>query len=954
LSATQSRALPSLLEREKELAAVADGIGAAGEGTGSVLLFEGPAGIGKSELLSAARAQAAGRGLDVLSARGGELERGFGFGVVRQLFERRVAGASAGERRKLLDGAASLSGPALGLEDVQVTPAASPLTTGDPAASTNHGLYWLLVNLCERRPVLLSVDDLHWADAASVRWLIYVARRVEELPVLVAGAIRAGEPAIDPALLANLSDQRSVQVIKPRALSEAAATALIRSRLGKDADPEFSAASHHVTGGNPLLLAELVDAVRDDSIPPTRDSVATIEALAPETISRSILLRLARLAPGAEPLARAVAVLGSEAKLRHAAALADLDHDTAARAADDLAEASILAPGRPLRFAHPLLRAAVYEQIPQTERALAHSRAAHLLSAEGGGAETVAAQAIHAEPAGDPEIAAMLDRAAQDAVAGGAPDTAIAYLRRALIEPPPAALRPGMLRNLILAGITAGDWSACDGISEDPVAELAGDDAGLVASIPVLAPWHFAVARFDEGTVLVERAIEAALRIGDQSAAVQSQLQLLSVVQIDPEEALERLDRHAAGLDPGSIDQRLWLASRAWWQHFRGGPAREAAGFARQAAAGGALLAEFSASPTFGQALLVLLRADELDEAEPLIDVILDSARQRGSGQLFAVGVGLRAQLALRRGEVTGAAEDARRSLEVIREQGIAIGLPLATAWLVDPLLEQGKLAEADEELRVSGLDGPVMNHYWFTPVRFSRGRLRIAQGRIEEGIEDLRANLRRHGRTYPASTPVASEIALALARLDRDPDEVARLVDWELETAREWGTPRGIGVALRAKGLIEGREAGIELLRKAAATLASSPARHEHSRALADLGAALRRENHRAEAREVLKEALDLAHRCGAAAIAERARSELSATGARPRRETLTGIDSLTPSELRVARMAAEGMGNKEIAQALFVTVKTVETHLGHVYPKLGISSRKELPTALAADAGR
>jgi DNA-binding CsgD family transcriptional regulator len=158
------------------------------------------------------------------------------------------------------------------------------------------------------------------------------------------------------------------------------------------------------------------------------------------------------------------------------------------------------------------------------------------------------------------------------------------------------------------------------------------------------------------------------------------------------------------------------------------------------------------------------------------------------------------------------------------------------------------------------------------------------------------------------------------------------------------------IGVALRAKGQIEGGERGIGLLRESAEILRGSPARLEYARALTDLGASLRRTRRRREAREPLAEALDVATRSGASVTAERAREELAATGARPRRVLLTGIDSLTPSEARVARMAADGMTNKEIAQALFVTVKTVEMHLGHAYTKLEISSRKELPETLAA----
>ena len=152
--------------------------------------------------------------------------------------------------------------------------------------------------------------------------------------------------------------------------------------------------------------------------------------------------------------------------------------------------------------------------------------------------------------------------------------------------------------------------------------------------------------------------------------------------------------------------------------------------------------------------------------------------------------------------------------------------------------------------------------------------------------------------------------------------------------------------------GLVEGGSRGEQLLRDAVATLADSPARLEHARALVDLGAALRRGNSRSEARQLLREGVDQAHRCGATALVTRANHELAATGAHPRTVMLSGLEALTASERRVAQMAADDLSNKEIAQALFVTVKTVETHLGRVYRKLAVRSRKELALALSTPA--
>ena len=206
-------------------------------------------------------------------------------------------------------------------------------------------------------------------------------------------------------------------------------------------------------------------------------------------------------------------------------------------------------------------------------------------------------------------------------------------------------------------------------------------------------------------------------------------------------------------------------------------------------------------------------------------------------------------------------------------------------------------------------------------------------------------------GGRNPAMIAWRSHAALALLQLGTQ-NEARRLAREELELARTWGAPRALGAALRVAGLVEGGDEGLALLEKAVEVLADSPAKLEHAKARTDLGAALRRANRRSDAREQLRRALELATICGAVPLVQRAETELLATGARPRRISLRGLESLTPSERRVAEMAAEGPTNREIAQALFVTPKTVEVHLSSVYRKLGISSRAQLARTLAEPA--
>ena len=277
---------------------------------------------------------------------------------------------------------------------------------------------------------------------------------------------------------------------------------------------------------------------------------------------------------------------------------------------------------------------------------------------------------------------------------------------------------------------------------------------------------------------------------------------------------------------------------------------------------------------------------------------------------------------------------------------------PLAyrAGFLTQVLLERGSIDEAEQLIAATSLDDVLDAHRIHCV--YARGRLRLESGAAERALADFsEVGTLAESVDFlnPAFVPWRAQAAVALQRLGRT-EEARALAREELELSRSWGAPRTVGISLRALGLVEGGQAGELLLREAVDVLADSPARLEHARALIDLGALRRRANSRSEARKLLREGVELAHQCGATALVARGNDELAATGAHPRTILLSGLDSLTASERRVAQMAAEEMSNKEIAQALFVTVKTVEQHLGRVYRKLDIGSRRELGAALAA----
>lgn len=936
-----ARADLPLLERADELTEIAERVAATADGAGGLLMVEGAAGIGKSRLLGAARERADSRGLTVLTARGSELERGFPFGVVRALFEKCVLRAPAGEREQLLSGVAGAAEAVLGSAPGDGEPARDGI-----AFAGLHGLYWLTANLAERAPLLLAIDDAHWADEASLRFLIYLARRIEALPVLLVVARRPAEPGTDRGLLDALRADPLARVLHPAPLSEQAATQIVQAAFSPRAGARLCRACHGATGGNPLLLRMLASALREEGVDPEADGAARVAQLAPRVVAGSVLPRLRRLPADTGALARGIALLGDGAELRHAAALVGLGAGAATRAADALVAAGILAAGRPLEFVHPTVRRAIYESLPAAEHHRGHRQAAVLLAAEGAPADRVAAHLVRTERLGDAWAVDVLRAAARAALARGAAEEAVGYLRRAQEEPPAPQVRVDVLVELGSAAALIRIDEARDHLERAlEIAVGAGRRAAIALE---LARVMSSVARETRGALAVLDRAVAELGPADPAMRVRLEAEYISVARRYPATragASRRLRELAGRAEPGSVAGCVLLANLADDALDGQGRAAEATRLACAALAGDRLL-ESGESDAALMASGVLMATDRTDAAWRAWNGEADRARLTGSVLAFATAITIRAGLAYRCGQLAEAEADARLADEVYREHWRG-PRRFSLAFLVDALVERGETAQAADLLDTA--DVP-MNH---TLLLDSRGRLRYAQGRFAEAVDDFLAcgqRLTARGIRHPGILAWRSSAALALQSLDQR-QEAFRLVDEELDLARRLDVPRALGIALRAAGLLRGGRDGIALLEEATGLLARSAARLEEARALADLGAALRRAGHRTEAREPLRRALDLAVRCDAAPLATRAREELVAAGARPRRAA-DGVGALTPSELRVARMAAEGMGNRAIAQALFVTVKTVEMHLGSTYRKLGLTSRTGLAAALPAGA--
>jgi DNA-binding CsgD family transcriptional regulator len=777
--------------------------------------------------------------------------------------------------------------------------------------------------------------------------------------MLVALAARPTEPGSEHALLSQIASDAGAEIMRPSPLSRRAVSRLVRSRLSEGAEQEFCAACHLATGGNPFLVHELLTALAANHVEPTAAEAPRVEELGAKAISRSVLTRLRALPEVATRLAEALAVLGANAELRHVAALAGLDETAAGDAADELGAGEVIRVGRPLEFVHSIVGAAIYANIPPARRARAHREAARLLSGEGASSDHVAAQLLQSEPLSDPWVVEALRRAAANALERGASEEAVAYLRRALLEPPGRDRRPIVLRELGSAELRAGGLtrdlettrpSAVAHLEE--ALQLTADPRERAEIALELGEALWASQRHVDGIAVFDRAIaEAAEAAPELVLALEGRL--LAAAVLDLASTPLALRRLAAlhDLEGRTEPERALLGVRALAALLEGKPADAVAALAQRALGGKETLEEETSPGALMHAAQALTCADRIEEADRFYSQTILDARARGAVRPLTVALCWRSHLLFRRGALADAEADAQEVLDIASTLGWSDDLPASRAFLADALAARGDLVTAHDLLRPDIGAEEMPDYIGWNYLLYSRGGVRTALGDAHQGLDDLLACGDRQARwqtSNPAVIPWRSAAALAHAALGRR-EQARHLADEELSSARRFAAGRALGIALRTAGLVAGGEKGSELIREAVDVLQRSPAKLELARALTDLGAALRRQGQRAAAREPLRRGLELAHRCGAGGLTEQARTELLATGARPRRLVLTGLDSLTASERRVARMAADGRTNREIAEALFVSQRTIETHLSHVYRKLEIMTRADLSRAHA-----
>ena len=445
------RGRDGLLERDEALDAIAHALESARAGVSGALLFEGHPGMGKTRLHEAALDDARGRGLRVVRAAGAELERNLAFGVAGKIL-RSLLRSLSGDERAIVLGAAPDRVLAL-------AGAAEPQSPGPPGAdlAVSHGLFTVVAAATEREPLLIAIDDLHWCDSASLEFVLYLLQRLNELRVAVVMSRRPSVGAGAAQELHQLAAHPRVRIHALAPLGHDAVGALVADALGDEADDDLVGICAEVTAGNPFYLHELLLALGETPDADAASLARQARTLAPDAVTRSLRVRVGRLGPAAARLARAVAILGDDTALRHAATLAELLPHEASVAADALADVEVLLAREPLRFVHPLVRQAVEADIPASERATRHLDAARLLDADGADVEHVAAHLLLGRAQGDAWAVDRLRQAARVARSRSATSSAIHYLKRALDEPPQRDLRVEVLLELGTAEATAGD-----------------------------------------------------------------------------------------------------------------------------------------------------------------------------------------------------------------------------------------------------------------------------------------------------------------------------------------------------------------------------------------------------------------------------------------------------------------------------------------------------------------
>ncbi|HET9382071.1 MAG TPA: AAA family ATPase [Streptomyces sp.] len=876
----------SLWERDEEVTALEKAVEvlcADRSAPGSVLVFQGDAGMGKTALLTEARRIAESHGCTVWSARGGETLRSVPFNVVRQLLQPALVSMLPDEARDHLGDWYDIAGPALGI--------AEPGERQADPQGVRDGLVVAVRRLARHEwPLVLLIDDAHWADQETLGWLAAFAERVADLSVLLVVTRRPGE-----ASGASARHLDTVSAVAGRtgtplsALTPDATAGLTRTALGGHADDAFCRQVWAVTAGNPYETVELLAKVQDSEIQPTEAQADELRNLNRAARGGGLIARLEELGIDATRFAWAAAILGSDITVDLAARLVTMRRADALRCAELLCEARILTAPDPasgpvadgdLEFVHPLIATAVLKSIPGALRTAMHGIAAQLLLDTGRGVAAASRHLLEVHPDDDEEVVEQLREAAREHLAVGAPDAARRCLERALEEPPCPEVHARVLFELGCATLLTAPAKTIDHL------RTALDMPGLECPDRVNA-----VVRLSQA-LLHNNQVEEAVRTVEAETtrhepgparmrlqAVQFMWEGVHAGAVSTPRRSERLAELASTCTGRDNSERALLMLRGFDAMTHGENAAVAVDACDRALVNGRLAPGLGWTDTeWGIELPLMLATayaytDRLDRAETLCNEALRSYESAGwSGGHLAlahayVGLGHR-----RRGRLLEAEKALRESLRLAERVGR--GLPLywsATCNLVDTLLARGHVDEAWDIAERHDFKPPYPTTIVMPDPRSVRGRLLLATGRAQEGIRELEAAGQAaalRGHHNPVLVPWAAELARALAV--EDPARAARLALDARRQAERFGTDTAMGEALRCAAHLETGPRAVQLAAEAVVRLEASPCQYEHATARVEYGIV-------AGSADELEHGLELARSCGADGLVARALEHLT-----------------------------------------------------------------------------
>ncbi|MBL7498858.1 AAA family ATPase [Frankia sp. CNm7] len=892
-----------LIERAEETALIDQALSRALDSrTGRILIFEGPAGIGKTSLLDLARKRGSVLGYTVVSARGTDLETDYGWGCARQLFHRYGEAESA----------------------------ISPFPPADQEASGGEyqpitSLFWLACDLASRNPLMIVLDDLQWADTPSVQFLAFLASRLDALRIVIVLGLRPGYERIG-RFVSSIAGLPYSSTAVPRPLSPQGCVELLAEVIDTP-DPELADRCQALTRGNPFLMKELALSLSAAG----GDLTKALPEGSP-TVHRFVARQLRYLPPFSVEVAQALAVLGDGTGSDWLATMTRTSAQDALHALPPLVSSQlVVAEGIPVRFSfgHPLIRDSVYESIPAAQRTELHLRAAH--AAMGAHDPIRAATHLLRVPPGygtyDP--IPILAEAADISLAKGSVNSAVTFLRR-IMEADLGERRTEMLTRLGSVEALVDPSSAIEHLSE-ALARSPGPEARARVACG-LASTLWIAGRPREAARVCLAALERDRGIADDTRQfLRGCLAMVAYGTRHGTDLIGLIDTYQDETTGASIGGRVLDAGMAL-HHMHQNRRDDAERRALSALAGDRLIHEpMAAGASLTCAWYALVPCDS-PALLPSIENALDHNRRSGSLSGLSGALYLRSEAMYAQGHLRDALSDAWEAWEVSDIAGVRLGGSFIASVLLRTLAARGEFDRAVEILRQT----KARHATGVTPVLYAPGEiaLHLAMGQTRRALAAALATRDQcAGRIF---NPVVSDWRAPLVRcyslLGRE-DEARATAEELLSASREWGTARAVGRALRHAAVVESGTRELELLEESVRLLDTTKAALEQATSLYAFGNALNRCGHPVEAWRRLGAAFDLAEFCGARLLRDAIGSALRRAGEAPL--TPAVMAALSPTETKVADLAGRGMSAREIAEELYLTVETVRQRLAVIERK-------------------